>query len=421
MIRRHFVGALAVAVLQVACGNGAQPSTFGTQATSGQATSSGAGGQAGQSTTSGIAGALTATTGNAAGAGINPTGGVGGAGGQGGGGIDNADAACAAERRDSQGVPVDLFFMVDKSTSMYCPVGPGDMCLNGVPQPPGTATRWTAVTDALKAFVSSPSTEGIGAGIGFFPVAGAAPGSTALCAATDYVAPAVAIGPLPGAAMPIVTAIGNQMLSPGTPTTPALQGALEYAKGYATATPNRSAAVVLTTDGQPSLCAPNSIETASAAATAALAGTPSIKTYVIGVGPSLDNLNQIAVAGGTSQAYLVDTGMDVVAQLTAALKTIANPITCDYAIPMTPGKPLDFGLVDVEISVGSAGVPVRVGKVADAGACTTTGGWYYDMNPPATPTMIKLCPQSCDPIRATAGSTLKVLIGCAPVVPPPPR
>jgi hypothetical protein len=38
--------------------------------------------------------------------------------------------------------------------------------------------------------------------------------------------------------------------------------------------------------------------------------------------------------------------------------------------------------------------------------------WYYDVNPPGTPTKITLCPQSCDPLK-TSGGSLKVIIGCA--------
>ena len=52
-------------------------------------------------------------------------------------------------------------------------------------------------------------------------------------------------------------------------------------------------------------CDNNDIAHVSAEAAAAFKGSPSIPTYVIGVGPSLSNLNQIASAGGTKSAFMV--------------------------------------------------------------------------------------------------------------------
>ncbi len=153
---------------------------------------------------------------------------------------------------------------------------------------------------------------------------------------------------------------------------------------------------------------------ATAIAQAAFVGAPSIKTYVIGLGFTM-NLDMIALAGsGGTQHYFPATG-DVTAALSAALKTISmQTISCDYAIP-TMGQPLDYGAVNVETRVGSTGTPQIVGKVDSAARCGTAGGWYYDANPPLKPTKITLCPESCGPLTMTDGSTLKVLIGCASI------
>src|SRR5262249_5131169 len=145
-------------------------------------------------------------------------------------------------------------------------------------------------------------------------------------------------------------ALGNAMPGGNTPTTPALQGAIDFARSQMMANPGRDVSVVIATDGLPNGCN-SSVANAAMAAAAGVSGTPSIKTYVMGVGPQLQNLNQIAMAGGTGMAFQVDPGgtpQDVAAQFTAALGKIAAPITCNYTIPVTPGKMLDFNAVNVQ-------------------------------------------------------------------------
>src|SRR5256884_1591445 len=57
------------------------------------------------------------------------------------------------------------------------------------------------------------------------------------------------------------------------------------------------------------------------------------------------------------------------------VQTCALPISCSYTIPTGS----DPRLVNVEITVGS-GMPMKIGKVDNAGACPASGGWYYDNN-----------------------------------------
>jgi hypothetical protein len=42
-------------------------------------------------------------------------------------------------------------------------------------------------------------------------------------------------------------------------------------------------------------------------------------------------------------------------------------------------------------------------------------GWYY--NDPAKPTVIELCPSTCESINLKEGGQLKVVVGCASIVP----
>lgn len=304
---------------------------------------------------------------------------------------------CFAESREGKGIPIDFYFLVDKSNSMGSDAG--------------MQSRWTAMANALNTFVRSPMSAGLGAGVNFFPKSST--GNNTLCAVNDYRVPDVPIALLPDVAPRIAAALAAQRLGPGTPTTPALEASLAYAKAEKIARATRDVAVVLVSDGQPSQCSSTIANTTAAARTYAT-GSPPVRTYVLGIGPSTANLNMIAQAGGTAPAHLIESGGE--AELVTAFNAIRdNSITCDYQIPMRPGERLDFNLVNIQIRVGVNGAITPLGKVDSAAACGAQGGWYYDQpvppgNPP--PTKITLCPATCDPLVQTAGSHLDMLVGC---------
>jgi hypothetical protein len=283
-----------------------------------------------------------------------------------------------------------------------CPEDTGGL----VPTPVMHPTRWEATTTALNTFVNSMQASGISIGIGFFaPTTGA---GNAACNANTYATPVVPIAPLPGNAMPFTAAIGATAPAGNTPTTPALEGALAYASAYTTASMGmRMAAVVLVTDGLPTACgtAINSVATAAMAAQTAFMGTPSIKTFVVGMGNTAA-LDQIALAGSGGQAHYIPTAGDVVGTLTAALRSISSMVTCNYAIP-TGSNP---ALVNVQITIGATAMPTDIGNVANSASCGAAGGWYYDSI--MTPTQIVLCPQSCELIKMTSNSVVEVVYGC---------
>jgi len=360
------------------------------------------------------------------GTGAGGGGGAGGAttGGSGGsGGSFDPDAACVAEPRAGEQVPLDLFFMVDKSGSMGCPVGQPGMNCTQAPTPPPAVNRWTSIKEALAAFITSPQSDKLGMGIGFFPQYSNPNGTGTLrCTPQDYATPAAPIGILPGSGAAIQAAIDAQTINGNTPTVPALSGAIQYATGYAQMNRGRTVAIVFATDGVPTSCDQNNntIPGAEAVARAAAMppmGTPPIRTFVLGVGPSLQSLNAIAVAGGTQRAFLVESGGS--AELITALNEIRkSALTCDYQIPIIPGKPLDLNLVAIKVRVGSTGMEQLVARVDSLAQCgANQGGWYFDN--PSAPTKITLCPATCNPLLVTTGSSLTVLIGCRIIVPPP--
>jgi hypothetical protein len=202
----------------------------------------------------------------------------------------------------------------------------------------------------------------------------------------------------------------------GTPTYPALQGAYAYVKTWAAAHPNEKTILVLATDGDPTGCANNTVQSISTDLVGpALAGNPSIMTFVIGVGSSLTSLNQIAATGGTGQAFIVDTaGADPGGQFLQAMQKIETSVLigCQYAVP-TPAPPATFDKDKVNVQYTPSGsTAISLGRVSDVNACTSSaGGWYYDN--PAAPQQIILCSSSCTTINAGTSNTVEIVLGCA--------
>ena len=163
----------------------------------------------------------------------------------------------------------------------------------------------------------------------------------------------------------------------------------------------------------------NTVANAAIIAGAAFAATPSIPTYVLGVGPDLMNLNQIASAGSNNAtpAFLVDATADAAAQLSKALAAIRTTVAlgCTYTIPPAPaGQTFQPGLVRVEYT-DSKGAVTSVLQDPPLTDCAHGQGWQYlpDM------TQINLCGPQCDAVKVDTGGKLKVQFGCATIVAQP--
>ena len=310
--------------------------------------------------------------------------------------------ACAAESLRGEGLPLDMFIMMDRSGSMNDKVKGG--------------TKWPLVTKALQAFLNDPSSAGIGAGIQYFSLTtdGMLPNDNNYdCTIGDYAKAAVPIAPLPGNAAPIINTMNALTPAGRTPTRVALAGAIQYAQAYAPTVPTHKVIVVLATDGDPNVCN-STVQSVADVAAAGVAGTPSMPTYVVGVGNSTANLNQIAQSGGTKQAFIVDTTNDTTQAFIDAMNAIrgAALIPCQYLIPKpTDGGTLDLGRVNVNFTPSGGGATEHLGQARDVSQCDPmSGGWYYD--PPTQPTTIKLCPASCDEVTGNAMSVVDLLLGC---------
>lgn len=347
--------------------------------------------------------------------------GDGTAGGSGGGGV--LPQGCASDTYDGQLVPLDMYVMLDKSGSM------------------SDGGKWGAVSSGLTQFVDLPEVFDIGIGLAKFPTPPATPpavpptctvaadcgaygpclpifgcegalmSGTESCVSVDYTTPIVPIANLPGNASAFKSALASISPGGGTPTLPALQGALDYAKVWAEGHPDRITIVVLATDGLPTSCTGGEVAGVAAVAATAFAGTPSLKTFVIGVGSELSALNQIAQSGGTGQALIL-TGSNA-QEFLDALNQIRGAIGCQYVIPPPPaGQNPDYGRVNLAFTP-EGGPQTLVKKVGGASECVGGPGWYYDN--PANPTKILLCPSSCDTVEFTPGK-MDIVLGCETIV-----
>ncbi|WP_394832200.1 VWA domain-containing protein [Pendulispora rubella] len=317
-------------------------------------------------------------------------------------------SACVTSATDAALTPANLVIMYDRSGSM------GDT--NNSP-PFDPKLKWIPVSTGMKAFLADPGSKSMNASIQFFPLGDTNDTAEQVCS-YNYADPEVKLTPL-SESTPLVTAINTTRPQGGTPTLPALRGAVSYAKSVAATKPRDATVVVLVTDGEPGIsvdgklsegCPNNNIPTVAKTARDAYLNAPSIRTYVIGVGPALDSLNAVAAAGGTEAALMIDvrdpsatTGL-----FQKALERIrSQTLSCDFAIPPPPaGRTLDPKQVNVVYSAGAKHQVLSYSK-----DCANGAGWRYD-NPDA-PTKITLCPTMCTGVQSDRDGKLTLAFGCA--------
>ena len=357
-------------------------------------------------TACGGGGESTTAGGGEGGQGASSSGGSGGSfltgGGDTGQTIDE-DSACATSAVEGKPLPVTMLIMFDKSASML------------------EDQKWAGAKAALIAFFQNDETAGLSIGLRFFPDDEPASGcNDQVCSVDACSQPLVPPAPLttaPADGDPqqkaLVDAVNAKSPSGQTPMYAALGGAEAWAK--ANSVPGeKSTAVVLVTDGEPTTCNTDIGAIASLAKDAY--DSAGVLTYAIGMlGSNEAQLDQIAAAGGTEEALLANAG-SVSTKLIEALTSIQKAqIACTFDVPAAsmPGEEVDPGKVNVNYHDGSGGI-VTMPRVGGAGDCPTTYGWYYD--DPAMPQTILLCPSTCAELQKNPDALVKILLGCATVV-----
>jgi hypothetical protein len=275
--------------------------------------------------------------------------------------------------------------------------------------------KWEPVVAATRAFLEAPSAAGLTASMTFFPADG---GEDERCDDEAYVTPDVGMTALPstefGAALDV---IGAEDWRGGTPTLHVTRGTIAYVAAERESRPGKYA-IVLVTDGYPQGCDDDEISELSQIVAGVAAELP---TYVIGVqNPPIDdapdtvtNLQQIAEAGGTEQAYLIDTGdpnrtASAFRQAIDAIRGAA--VTCAVDIPLSPdGRTFDKESVVVRYQDSAAATSFTYDPTCAGGA-----GWHYD--DPAAPKQIILCEPACNALSGTLEARLEVEFGCERVL-----
>lgn len=341
--------------------------------------------------------------------------GAGGGAGRGGGSTSCLptpdDSGCVGEQYEGETVPLDVYVLFDQSCSMSCPIsrtGPGQCCIG---DPDG---RILPVRRAMDLFLHDPQSAGIGFGLGYF---GYMPLGQTSCDPADYDSATVRIGDRTADA--IAASLEDAEPTGETPTGAAIRGACEYVREAKEQRPGRSTVILLVTDGIPetprSNCGATLPDAVAAARDCATHDTDPTKIYVLGVGQALQNLDQIAAAGRTERAYLVEGG-DVAESVLGALNAIrgAATIPCELQIPEpASGETLDYGRVNVGIC-GAGGDEQPTFRVENQAECDGQPGWYYD--DPNSPQKIVLCEASCETV-SVPGAQLHYTVGCTTRVP----
>jgi hypothetical protein len=325
---------------------------------------------------------------------IAGTSGKGGSGGS--GSTPTGDANCGSQTSTTTREPPDVLLLLDRSSSMFYTIDQDCFCSDQDAADSGTTTytlctntsncqkRWTAVQPAVVDTVAN--SKDVNWGLKFFPTA-----NQPQCSVSSTIEVPIAANN----ADAVNSQIQSATVSLSTPTASAINTSVTYLK---TVNDNRPKFILLATDGQPN-CRGGQImnEDMAGAVTAATnaydAGFP---VYVIGIGPNLGNLSQIADAGGTNDYYQVSSPQDLVNAF-AEIKTLVA--SCTFTLTTTPpdinniGVYLDKNLVQQD----------------------PDNGWSFGGGNQS----IVLNGDTCKKVTSGQATSVEILFGC-PGEPPPP-
>jgi hypothetical protein len=324
--------------------------------------------------------------------------------GNGGGGSTGAtptgDANCGSATSNTSKAPVDVLLVLDRSGSMTESITTDCCCADActtitrLKMCPDTTTcteRWPALTSAVNTTISS--TTEISWGLKFFSTP-PAPGKQQ-SDGCNVSSPGVE-ATIGSSAATIQAQIAAVSPSSNTPTAKAITAATAYLK---TVKDQNNKVILLATDGEPN-CASSGSSTASdvAGTVAAIqaAMTAGFKVYVIGIGPSVGNLDNFAQAGGTNKSYPATSAAD----LGAALASISAAVSsCSFTFTAPAGSDVSNIAVYVD------------GKLV---AKDAANGWSVG----ATAQTVQLNGSTCELVKSSAAQ-VQVYFGCAGSPPPP--
>jgi Mg-chelatase subunit ChlD len=299
-----------------------------------------------------------------------------------------ADSNCGNLSKRTTRQPVDVLLVLDRSGSMdfsitqdcYCTQDAvtkyGSLCTDTT----GCTTRWNAVKPAVRDTLANSSY--VNWGLKFFPSAGANTNCT--------VDSTMEVKVSDQSAADVQSAVDNAKYEYSTPTAAAITAATAY---FGALTDGHQKFILLATDGEPNCggnpasAATDDINGATSATAAAYAA--GYKVYVIGIGPNLGNLTQLAKNGGTTDFYKVSSPQD----LTNALSSISKLVgSCSYNSDQPPPDPKNVA------------VYVNGRKIEQ----DATNGWTFGTSPQE----IVLTGDYCTQMTTGDQADVQILFGC---------
>jgi len=293
----------------------------------------------------------------------------------GAGGADSPtnDAGCIERSYVLTRKRLDVYLLLDNSASLLL--------------------SWPAILDGLSAFFDDPESRGIGVGLQLFGAA---------CEPEAYATPRVPIAPLPNNATALRNALPPLPVE-STSTLPALRGAITHARQWASTHPDTDTVVLLVTDALPAECDPvDYTQQLTQLAQDALQGTPSIRTFVVGIG-AFEAATQIALAGGTDPITSATEAMkDRILEGLRSMRTNAQP--CSYTWPEDlPNQPKT---ITYQTPQNEAQPLIQHPGPQD---CQDQQQAYY-LETNTTPNQLTTCPYTCQTL--STNTQLKLRTTC---------
>lgn len=313
------------------------------------------------------------------------------------------DESCASSNSSAELQELALAFAFDVSGSM----GEGDKPFHD------KELKWDPVVAASKAFFEAEDTVRVSASMVFFPTKDAN-----RCEAEVYTTPDVPLQSLPSTEFSeAIDAIFPDR--GGTPTHAVLQATIGYVRSLIEDGSTAKHAIVLVTDGMPQGCTRDT-DTVDAVAELVREISDEVPVYVIGIEnpvteeepnppDNVTGLHAIAVAGGTGNAFIIDTGNpeQTIADFDEVIQSIrSSGLSCELEIPPPPSGQT-FDKERVNVSLKSSGDVEELVYSAD---CDQEDAWHYDDE--ANPTRIVLCERTCEVTKKLADVELQVEFGC---------
>jgi hypothetical protein len=311
------------------------------------------------------------------------------------GAVPTVDGNCGNETSETTKTPTDVLLVLDRSGSMNESIAAECCCSSSCRRTisikmcsdtANCAERWPSLTSAVTTTIAQ--TTGINWGLKLF----SSPGGLDVCAVGSGVEAGIGAS---AATMQAQIAGANPLNS--TPTAKAVTTATAYLQ---TVTDPNDKVMLLATDGEPN-CRPGSIDPSTpdvdgTEAAIRAANAAGFKVYVIGIGPSVGNLDNFASAGGTGHYYRATSATELADALMAISKAVSS---CTFTMSQSPPDPEN-------IAVYLDGQLV---------AKDPANGWSFG----SSPLTVTLNGASCTSITSGAASKVQVLFGCLGEPPPP--